>query len=470
MFSPETYVARRARLRDALDEGIALFLGHIESPRNYAANPYPFRQDSSFLYYWGLNAPGLAAVIDIDEGTEVLFGHDPSVDEVVWTGPMASLAERGQRIGVSTCRAISGLEDVIRQAHDQGRTVHTLPQYRPASRQRMSRLLDTPPARVDDHASEALIRAIVAQRSVKSDEEIAEIEAAVDVAHAMHTEAMRQTAPGVREQTVAGKLSGIVRGQGGWLAFQPTFSVRGEVLHNTVTARPMRPGEIALCDAGAEGASHYASDITRVTPVSGTFTDVQRAIYQVVLDAQEHAIADAQVGVPFKEVHLQAARDMTEGMKALGFMKGDVDEAVAAGAHAIFFPHGLGHMMGLDVHDMEGLGEDYVGYDDEVQRSEQFGLDYLRMARRLKPGFVVTVEPGIYFIPALIDQWEAEGKHAAFVNYPKFQQFKDFGGIRIEDDVLVTERGPRVLGTPIPKSVDAVEALAGAAQETHQVT
>ena len=469
MFAAETYIERRRRLKHELSDGIVLFLGHCESARNYADNPYPFRQDSSFLYFWGLNTPGLAALIDLDEGTEVLFGTDPTVDEVVWTGPLPSLEERARRIGVSTHAPIDQLADRLQHAQEQGRPIHFLPQYRPNGRQQMQRLLDIPVGQVNDHTSEALIRAVVAQRSVKSDEEVAEIEAAVDIAHAMHTNVMRNTAPGVPERTVAGDLWGLTRSRGGWLSFQPTVSVHGEVLHNTISDRPMQAGELTLCDAGAETTSNYASDITRVTPVSGTFSDRQRDIYRVVLQAQERAIEAIQPGVPFKQIHLQAARDMTASMKQLGFMRGDVDEAVAAGAHALFFPHGLGHMMGLDVHDMEGLGEDYVGYDATTERSDQFGLNSLRLARPLETGFVLTVEPGVYFIPALIDQWKAEGRHAAFVNYDKFEAFKDFGGIRIEDDVLVTTDGHRTLGPPIPKQVEEVEALAGKAHAVHPV-
>lgn len=464
MFDLNTYVDRRNRLKDQLDEGLVLFLGHEESPRNYVDNPYPFRQDSSFLYFWGVDAPGLAAVIDLDADAEILFGHDPTLSEVVWMGALPSLSERGARIGVSDCRDMDRLDGVVQRALEQERTVHILPQYRPANRQRMKALLDVPADQVNEHASEALIRAVVAQRSVKSDTEIAEIESAVEGAHAMHTEAMRQAAPGVTEQEVAGHMAKIVRARGGWHAFQPTFSVRGEVLHNTITGRPMQAGELALCDAGAEVSSHYASDITRVTPVGGSFTPLQKDIYQVVLQAQTRAIEAIRPGIPFKEVHLQAARDLTEGMKALGFVQGDVDEIVSAGAHALFFPHGLGHMMGLDVHDMEGLGEDYVGYDEETERSDQFGLNYLRLARALEPGFVLTVEPGVYFIPQLIDKWSAEGRHDAFIKYDQFEQYRDFGGIRIEDDVLVTEDSHRILGPPIPKSVNEVEAMAGAAK------
>ncbi len=464
MFAAETYIERRRRLKQDLSDGVVLFLGHSESARNYAANPYPFRQDSTFLYFWGLNTPDLAALIDVEEGTETLYGQDPTLDEVVWTGPLPSLEERARRVGVEAFESIDRLAERLDQLQEQGRTIHLLPQYRAANRQWVQRLLGLPAEHVNEHRSEALIRAVVAQRAVKSDEEVAEIEAAVDLAHAMHTAAMRMTAPGVPEQSVAGELWGIARSRGGWLSFQPTFSVHGEVLHNTITNRPMQGGELALCDAGAETANHYASDITRVTPVGGAFTDRQRDIYRVVLEAQKRAIDAVRPGIPFKQIHLQAAHDMTAAMKELGFMRGDVADAVDAGAHALFFPHGLGHMMGLDVHDMEGLGEDYVGYDEDIQRSDQFGLNSLRLARPLKPGFVLTIEPGVYFIPALIDYWKAENRHADFINYDAFEAFKDFGGIRIEDDILVTEDGHRRLGPPIPKSVDEVEAMTGAAK------
>ena len=468
MFDPDVYVQRRARLNKQLESGLLLFLGNDEAPMNYAANAYPFRQDGSFLYYWGLDTPGLAAVMDLDEGREILFGHDPTTDDIVWTGPVPSLQERAERVGVRTSRPQAAVTETVRTAVRQGREVHVLPPYRADHRLKLARWLNIAPDQVEEHVSARLVEAVVAQRSVKSDEEVAEIEKALEITRAMHTLAMHMTAPGIVEQTVAGRLEGEVLAQGGRLAFPITFSVHGEVLHNHIAQNEMQAGDLALCDAGATAPSQYASDVTRVTPVSGRFTERQRAIYEIVLDAQEHAIEAIQPGVSFKEIHLQAARDMTEGMKALGFMKGDVDEAVAAGAHALFFPHGLGHMMGLDVHDMEALGEDVVGYGEEQTRSDQFGLNYLRLARTLEPGFVCTVEPGIYFIPTLVEEWKAEGRHEAFINYDRFEQYRDFGGIRIEDDVLVTDTGHRVLGPPIPKQIEEVEAIAAEPYEAVQ--
>lgn len=466
MFDPEVYVRRRSQLKEQLDTGVIVFLGNDHAPMNYADNVYRFWQDGTFLYYWGLDTPGLAAAIDLDEGREVLFGHDPTIDDVVWTGPLPSLAERATRVGVREHRPQDAVGAWVREAVRQGRTVHVLPPYRAEHRLKLARWLDIAPDRVHEAASRPLVEAVVAQRAVKSDEEVAAMEKSLDITHAMHALSMRMTAPGVTEQEVAGRMEGEALARGGRLAYPITFSVHGEVLHNHHPRHTMQAGDLALCDAGAAAPSRYASDITRVTPVSGRFTERQRAIYEIVLEAQENAIAAIRPGIPFRAVHLQAARDMTEGMKALGFMKGDVDEAVAAGAHALFFPHGLGHMMGLDVHDMEALGEDIVGYGDEMTRSDQFGLNYLRLARTLEPGFVCTVEPGIYFIPALIDRWAAEERHADFIRYEQFASYKDFGGIRIEDNVLVTEEGHRVLGPAVPKTVDDVEALAA---ESHAV-
>lgn len=460
MFDPDIYVNRRARLKDRMDTGLLVFLGNEAAPMNYAANLHRFWQDSSFLYYWGLDTPGLTAIIDLDEGREVLFGHDPTIDDIVWTGPLPALEERAARVGVQAHQPQEAVDEAVRAAIRQGREVHFLPPYRADHRLKLARWLDVEPGAVDEAASAALVEAVVDQRSVKSGEEVAEIEKALEITHAMHTLAMRLTAPGVTEQEVAGRMEGEALAHGGRLAYRTTFSVHGEVLHNHNPRHTMQSGDLALCDAGAAAPSRYASDITRTTPVSGRFTERQRAIYEIVLAAQEAALKAVHPGVAFREIHLQAARDMTDGMKALGFMKGDVDEAVAAGAHALFFPHGLGHLIGLDVHDMEALGEDVVGYGDEATRSDQFGLRNLRLARTLEPGSVLTVEPGIYFIPALIDRWKAEGRHAHFIRYEQFEQYKDFGGIRIEDDVLVTEAGRRVLGRPIPKAIEDVEALA----------
>jgi len=460
MFNAATYTQRRRRLKQDVGSGVLLFLGNNESPMNYADNQYPFFQDSSFLYFWGLDTPGLAAVLDVDEDRDLLYGDDPTLDDIVWTGPLPLLREKSAAVGVSTIRPADALYEDLQQALGQGRTVHFLPQYRADHLIRLEALLGLPAAGANEQASTAFVTAAIAQRSVKTAEEVAQIEAALDLSYDMHTLAMRMTKPGRYEREIAGAVEGLVLAAGGRLSFPIIFSKRGEVLHNHSYDNRLAEGDLVVHDSGAMTASYYASDITRTIPVSGRFTERQREIYTIVLEAQQRAIEAVRPGARFKDVHLLAAQTMTEGLKALGLMKGDADEAVAAGAHAFFFPCGLGHMMGLDIHDMEGLGEDLVGYDDAVQRSPQFGLCYLRLAKALHPGYVVTVEPGIYFIPTLMDRWRAEGKFMSFINYDAFDAYRDFGGVRIEDDVLVLDDGYRVLGRPIPRTMDEVEAAA----------
>ncbi len=460
MFNAATYIQRRRRLKQDVGSGLLLFLGNNESPMNYADNVYPFFQDSSFLYFWGLDTPGLAAVLDVDEDRAVLYGDDPTLDDIVWTGPLPLLHEKSAAAGVSTIRPADALSEDLQQALRQGRTIHFLPHYRADNLIRLEALLGLPAARANEQASTVFVTAVIAQRSVKSAEEVAQIEAALDLSYDMHTLAMRMTKPGRYEREIAGAVEGLVLAAGGRLSFPIIFSKRGEVLHNHSYDNRLAEGDLVVHDSGAMTASYYASDITRTIPVSGRFTERQREIYTIVLRAQQRAIEAVRPGARFKDVHLLAATTMTEGLKALGLMKGDVDEAVAAGAHAFFFPCGLGHMMGLDIHDMEGLGEDLVGYDAGVQRSPQFGLCYLRLAKALQPGYVVTVEPGIYFIPTLMDRWRAEGKFTSFINYDAFDAYRDFGGVRIEDDVLVLDDGYRVLGRPIPRTIDEVEAAA----------
>lgn len=458
MFPAGTYIRRRRELKQALRSGLLLFPGHDESPMNYPDNGYPFRQDSTFLYYWGLDRPGLTALIDVDEDRAILFGDDPTLDEVVWTGPRPSLAEEARRVGVVETAPAAALPGLLAAALKAHRPVHHLPQCRAENRLRLAEWLGLHPAHVDTYASPAFIRAVVAARSVKTEEEVAEIEQALALSHRMHTEAMRLTRPGVVEQAVVGAVEGLAAAEGGYPAFPTIFSMRGETLHNHAHHRTLRAGALVVHDSGTHSRRHYASDITRTIPVSGRFDVRQRDLYTVVLRAQEAAIDAVRPGLLFRNVHLLACRLLAEGLRAMGLMKGDVDEAVAAGAHAAFFPCGLGHMMGLDVHDMEGLGEDYVGYDGAVRRSDQFGLCYLRLARTLAPGFVVTVEPGLYFIPTLLDRWRAEGRFTDFIDYDACAAFHDVGGLRLEDDVLVTDDGYRVLGPPIPKALDDVEA------------
>ena len=457
MFDTEIYIERRARLKAKLSSGVLLFLGNNDSPMNYKDNTYPFSQDSSFLYYWGLDTPGLAAIIDIDEGKEVLFGHNPTLDEIVWTGPQPAFSERGAAVGVTTTMSPEKLFDEISLGIRSGRRVHFLPQYRADNMMKLEELLGIRASQVNKYTSGEFTKAVITQRSVKSEEEVAEVEAALDVSYEMHTQAMRLAKPGVYERDVAGAVEGIAISGGGRLAFPVIFSVQGEVLHNHYYGNLMKDGDIAVHDSGAASLKHYASDITRTIPIGGRFTSRQKEIYQMVLDAQVKSIEAIKPGFKNVEVYNLSAKIMMEGLKSLGLMKGDVDEAVAAGAHAIFFQCGVGHMVGLDVHDMEGLGEELVGYDATVKRSSLFGKCYLRLGKALEPGYLICVEPGIYFIPPQIDLWRAEKRFEQYINYDQFEQYKDFGGIRIEDDVFVTEEGNRVLGKPIPKTIAEVE-------------
>jgi Xaa-Pro aminopeptidase len=460
MFDQSTYVERRAVLARRLGSGLAFFLGNPESPMNYAANTFHFRQDSSFLYYWGLDDPDLAAVIDVDERTEAVFGDDFTVDDIVWRGPQPTVAERAARVGVTCAAPRAVLAGRITQAIRQGRHVHFLSQYVADNRLVLERLLGIRAEAVNDHASVEFIKAVVSQRAIKSADEVREIESALDTSHEMHTLAMKMARPGIYEREVAGAMEGVVASRGAHLAFPIIFSIHGETLHNHYHGNRMEAGQMAVNDSGAESALHYAADITRTIPIGGKFKGLQRDLYLSVLNAQRAAIAAIKPGVPFKDVHLLAARCLLSDLKEVGCVRGNLDDALAEGVQGLFFQCGLGHMLGLDVHDMEGLGEEHIGYDATVQRSAQFGLKSLRLARALEPGFVLTVEPGLYFIPQLIDRWKAEGRFAGFVNYDVVERFRAFGGIRIEDDVLVTESGSRVLGRPIPVEIDEVERLA----------
>jgi Xaa-Pro aminopeptidase len=467
MFPSSTYRRRRHALieADRPESGLALLLGNEQSAMNYRGNPYPFRQDSTFLYYFGLDLPGLAGLVDLDDGSTQLYGDDPSLDEVVWMGDRPSIQEYAERAGVTATASRSVLHDDLTRAIEQGRPVHFLPPYRTRQYRRIEQLLGLSVDRIDRYASSPLVRTVVQQRSHKSAEEVEELDAAVEITAQMHRHAMEAALPGTKEREIAGALTGIAEAQGRGLSFRPTCSVHGEVLHNHVYANQLSEGDLLLVDAGAASPHHYAGDITRVSPVGGTFSSRQRALYEAVLDVQTTAIEAIEPGVPFREIHLRACRVLTSHLMDLGLMQGDVEEAVAAGAHALFFPHGLGHMLGLDTHEMENLGEDVVGYAPDQSRSEQFGLHTLRLARPLEPGFAVTVEPGCYFIPQLIRQWKSEGRHEAFIDYDAVATFVDVGGIRIEDDVIVTDDGHRVLGPGIPKTVDAVEEVAASANQ-----
>jgi len=457
MFPREIYIRRREVLRNSVKSGLLLFLGNEESPMNYPANQYQFRQDSSFLYYWGLDDPGLAAVLEIDSGIETVFGDDPTVADIVWTGPQPLLRDKAESVGVIRALPMAQLKETITAAMRKGQAIHYLPPYRPDNVLKIERLLGIHPSFAKEYASVVFTKAVVEQRSIKAPEEIAEIEKAINITYEMQTYAMRAARAGLVEREIAGAMHGLALAGGGNLAFPIIFSIHGETLHNHHHDNVMQNGNIVVNDCGAESGLHYSGDLTRTFPVSGKFTPRQKDVYSIVLDAQLKALGAIKPGVPHRDVHLLASRTLADGLKRLGLMKGDLDQAVAQGAHAMFFQCGLGHMMGLDVHDMEDLGEQYVGYDG-MQRNPQFGICYLRLAKPLRPGFVITVEPGIYFIPALIDQWKAERKHEQFIDYAVLEQYRDFGGIRIEDDVVVTESGYRLLGKPVPKTVADVEA------------
>jgi len=459
LFDREVYLQRRSALRRLVSSGVALFLGNDESPMNYADNPYPFRQDSTFLYFFGIDRPGLAALVDLEQEREILFGDDRSVEEAVWMGPGERLVEVGGRAGVRQVLRRADLEEAVRRERASGRKVHVLPPYRPEHVLKLAFIFKVPPRDASRLASEELIRAVVELRSRKGPEEIEQLEEALELCAAMQLEAMKRTRPGVLEREVVSAMEGLLLSKGSRTSFPTIFTMRGEILHNHYHGNVLQPGGLVINDSGAESPAHYAGDITRTLPVSGKFDPLQRDVYQLVLKAQQEALAAMKPGVLFRNVHLLACRVLTEGLIEMGLMRGDPEEAVAAGAHALFFPCGLGHMIGLDVHDMEGLGEDYVGYTEKITRSSQFGLKSLRMARALEESFCVTVEPGLYFNPFLAERWRADGLHRDFIDYGAFEKFSSFGGIRIEDDVVVTREGARILGPPIPKKIEEIEQI-----------
>lgn len=462
MFDKQTYVNRRTRLRSLVNDGIIIIFGNNESPCNYPSNGYyPFRQDSSFLYYFGLNRDGLVGVIDIDNNSETVFGNDIDIEDIVWYGSVDSVHDLAAQVGVEHTAPMRALKNTCNEALRQKRRIHFLPPYRHDIKIQIFDLLGIHPVQQKEAASMELIKAVVSMRSVKEQQEIEELERAAEIGYLMHTTAMRLTRPGVTEKFVGGQVDGIAHSYGAMTSFPTIYSQHGEIMHGNPSMSVLQAGRLALCDAGAETINNYCSDNTRTMPVSGTFTQRQLEIYSIVEACHDHVLEVAKPGVKYFDVHLAVCRLMTERLKELGLMKGDTDEAVAAGAHAMFLPHGLGHMMGMDVHDMEGLGQTNVGFDEETRPNlEQFGTNALRMGRRLQKGFVVTDEPGIYFIPALIDEWKADGHCKEFINFDLLETYKDFGGIRIEDDILITEDGCRFIGEKrIPYHPKDVEAF-----------
>jgi len=458
MFSRETYASRRDALSARFDGGLILFLGNGESPMNYADNCYHFRQDSSFLYYFGLDQPDLAAVIDVDAGTTTIFGNELTIDYVIWMGDLPTIASRAERVGVADTQPLGGLSDMMARAVSAGRAVHFLPPYRDSAVIQLGHLLGLSPDEVAPEASAELIQAVADQRSHKTDEEIAEIEKAVGISVSMHREGMRMARPGMSERDIAAEVERIATAAGGRIAFPVIATINGQTLHNHAHENILSEGDLFLLDTGAETAMGYAGDLTSTFPVSPRFSERQKAVWEILLSAYEKAVSLLSPGTPYRDIHFAACRVIFDGLKGMGIFKGDTDEALAAGAHAMVMPHGLGHMMGLDVHDMENLGEVTVGYAGEP-KSEQFGLKSLRLARPLEPGFVLTVEPGIYFIPQLMDLWRANGHCGAFIDFDELDKWRDFGGVRNEEDYLITSGGGRRLGPPKPKTVEEIEAV-----------
>ena len=460
MFESTTYIKRREALRKKVKSGLILILGNNEAPANYPDNCYHFRQDSSFLYFFGQSHPGYAGVLDIEAGEDIFFGNDVDIDDIIWMGPQPSIKDLAAQVGVQKSMPFCKLKEVVGQAIAQGRKIHFLPPYRYDNMMLLEELTGIRASMVKKYASVELIKAVVDLRSVKESCEIAELDLACNIGYEMHTTAMKLCKPGVSEQYITGVLEGIAASYGSKTSFATILTQHGETLHNHDHSHLLEAGKMMLTDCGAERISNYCSDHTRTVPVSGKFDARQKDIYNIVLACHGKALELTRPGITYKEVHLEVCKVLAQGLNDLDLMKGNVEEAVAAGAHALFLPHGLGHMMGLDVHDMEDLGQIYVGYDDETRPSTQFGLASLRMGRRLQEGFVMTDEPGCYFIPALIDQWRAEKKYTDFLNYDAIESFKDFGGIRLEDDILITPEGSRFLGEKrIPITVEEVENI-----------
>ncbi len=458
MFDKLTYISRRQSLKKIMGSGLLIFPGNNESPANGPYNSYHHRQDSTFLYFFGLNREGLIGVIDVDNDEEYLLGDDIDIDDIIWFGNIESVKELAEQVGINQSMPFAKINELVKTATNKGQQIHFLPPYRHDIQIFFNDLLGIHPSEQKKAASIELIKAVVALRSTKSKAEIKEIERACAIGYKMHTTAMKLCSPAVTEHFISGIIEGVANSLGAMVSFPNIVTTHGEVMHGYPSDNYLEAGRMLLCDAGAETNDNYCSDNTRTVPVSGKFTNKQKEIYTIVEQCHDKTLDLAKPGIKWYDVHMDICRHLTDGLKQIGLMKGDTEEAVQAGAHALFLPHGLGHMMGMDVHDMESLGQIYVGFDDEIQPSSQFGTSSLRMGRKLEEGFVVTDEPGIYFIPALIDLWKKNNTNAEFLNFDAIDKYRDFGGIRIEDDLLITADGARMLGhTIIPYHIDDIE-------------
>nr|WP_320023678.1 aminopeptidase P family protein [uncultured Draconibacterium sp.] len=454
MFQKEIYIERRKVLKEKVGEGLILLFGNDESSMNYADNTYHFRQDSTFLYYFGIQHPGLAAVIDIDNDKEIVFGNDYTIDDIVWMGPQPTIADRASQCGVSMVFPMRELASVV----EKSKKIHFLPLYRPENKIKLMELIDVAPKDVANTYSLELVKAVVSQREIKSAEEIEQLHQAVNVSVDMHVAAMKFARPGMTEAQVTAEIHKVALAAGGNIAFPIIATKNGQTLHNHFHGNTIKEGDLFLVDAGYENELSYSGDLSSTFPVSKKFTPEQKEIYEISLAGHEAAISALELNKPYKNAHIAAATTIFDGLKSMGFTKGNAMDAFEAGAHALFFPCGTGHMMGMDVHDMEDLGEVWVGYDGQP-KSTQFGLKSLRLAKPLRVGHVFTIEPGIYFIPELIDLWRGQGKFNNFINWEKVDSYRNFGGMRNEEDFVMTENGAQLLGKPKPKTIEDVEAL-----------
>ncbi|MCK5847012.1 MAG: aminopeptidase P N-terminal domain-containing protein [Bacteroidales bacterium] len=462
MFNKQVYTDRRARLHKSMDKGIVLILGNNEAPMNYPDNTYHYRQDSTFLYFFGIDHAGFAGVLDLDANKDIIFSNDVSMGDIIWMGPQPAVKDQAAEVGVTETKPFDSLFAYIKDAVTKGRKIHFTPPYRAENMMLIEELTGIRAKDAKAAASVELIYAIVALRNIKDKYEIAHLDEIMAIGYEMHTTAMRMAIDGAHEQQITGAVEAVALRNGGHVSFPIILSKRGETLHNHNHNNVLKTNDLLLVDCGFESPMRYATDNTRVSPVDGTFTTKQQEIYEIVLAANNNVNAQTKAGILYRDMHFVAAKTLAQGLKDLGIMKGNVDEAVAAGAHALFQPHGLGHMMGLDVHDMEDYGEDYVGYGKDMKRSTQFGLSGLRLARKLEVGNVFTNEPGCYFIPALIDKWKAEGINKDFINFDKLDSYRDFGGIRLEDDLIITEEGCRIMGDKrIPITIDEIANTVG---------
>ncbi|MGZ3872984.1 MAG: aminopeptidase P family protein [Mucilaginibacter sp.] len=461
LFEQQVYTGRRQVLKQHIsNDGLILLMGNDDSSMNYKDNTYLFRQDSSFLYYFGLDTHGLAAIIDTDTGEEVIFGNELTIDDIVWTGTLPTVSEMAALVGVSLTKPYDQVIHYIHKALSAGRPVHILPPYRPENKIKLAAWLNSSLEDIARYVSVKLVKAVVAQRVIKTPLEVAELEKAVDISIDMQLAVIRHARPGIKEYELVAKAHETAIAANARLGYPAIITTHGQTLHTHYYGNTLQEGRMVLSDIGAENAMHYGGDLTRTFPVGKTFTTRQKELYEVVLASMDHAISLLKPGTRYKDIHLAACQKLVEGLVQAGLMKGDPAEAVAAGAHTMFFQCGLGHMLGMDTHDMEDLGEQYVGYTDNLKKeTELFGLKSLRLGRELEAGFVLTVEPGIYIIPELIDRWQAEWKYEDFINYDILNTYRDFGGIRIEDNFLITETGSQLLGKYLPKTLEEIEGL-----------